>query len=424
MRKLLFVLVAVATCSLMGETALAGPEAYWVDEDRVGPSASVVEVDENGVATVAWEALGPGGSLAVRIARVTRDGGVGKIRSVANRGYENWGFDFDLSLDRRGRGFVTWAGENNEVFAAPISANGHVGPAAFVTKGFVPDVETDRRGAGTIFIARRGRLLAARLRRSGEPSELVTITPGYLEEFDVAVDPGGDATVVTVSPGRSWLHEEVRVIRVPAGREIRPKQVLSRPAEHQLDGGAPAVATAPNGRAVVAWVGGHRRRTTILSATISARGRAGGVQTLDNGVPRDASFPAVNSLGSGWIVSWSRRSNRHFGNQIVFKRLTRRGRPGWATPLSGKEGARGGATLAGARDATVIWRTAGRGTDGELSCISSRRITPDGRPLRTLRIPDTCTASRGPDAEFDSGANVLATSWTGLRAGVAFLGGG
>jgi hypothetical protein len=375
---------------------------------------SDIAVDRDGSATIIWPAFLPD-TAEVRLVHRRPNGDLSPVETIASSEYLA---EPDLALNRAGRGFVAWYDNGSgEVSVAPIDSAGAIGEPQVVGKGNSVDVEVDRSGDGTVLWRSTKGLSAARLAEDGSANRVRTISRMRPYEVAFEIDRRGAATVAAVG------EKKIRVLRVEAGASMRVEEVLARPGASLTVGEKPAVAVDNKGRAVVAWLATRRGTSTVMSALIESSGRSRNVGDVTNGAERNASFPTVRSAGRGWIVAWSSRTAKRRSNQIVFSRLSSRGEPQRAQPISGAEDAKQ-AVLTGGRSTTVTWRSTSIGRGDAESCLAMREIEASGQLGKLKRIRATCPASHGP-VVGTAGDGGIVGSWTSAhRVGVLATGRG
>jgi len=260
-------------------------------------------------------------------------------------------------------------------------------------------------GAGVIALRYGDRLLTAIAREpgfefEGPPATVASASHGRVGEPAVAVSDSGAALVAARAVGGHSGNGRVLYSFKPSGAPFQRTVVLSA-----SDAPRPAVAQAPDGWPVIAWVNGSR----AYAARLNDFGQRSSAQRI--GAARRGSPIAVAvGLGGDGVIAWI--------DDEGYLRLVRRSAPGtfsWSLPIHRAPGARMtdiGAAVDPRGRAFVTWRE----TKG-----STRRVfvaqAPIGGSFRVTRLA-TGAELGGPlvAARPDGGAAVAWPAPSGWQA--------
>lgn len=269
-------------------------------------------------------------------------------------------------------------------------------------------------GAGVIALRYEDRLLTAIAREpglefEGPPATVASASHGQLGEPAVAISDSG-ATIVAVRAvgGRSGNGRVVYSFR-PAGAPFQRTVVLS-----PSDAPKPAVAQAPDGWPVIAWVNGSRAYAARLN-DVGQRSSAQRIGAARRGSPIAA---AVGRGGDG-VVAWI--------DDDGYLRLVRRSAPGtfsWSLPIRRAPGWRMtdlGAAVDPRGRAFVTWRETKGSTrrvyvaqapvGGSFSVTRLATGSELGRPLVAAR-PDGGAAVAWPAPAGWQAKTTTAAKWS------------
>lgn len=260
-------------------------------------------------------------------------------------------------------------------------------------------------GAGVIALRYDDELLTAIAREPGEefagpPATVANGSYGRLGEPAVAISDAGAAIVAVRAVGGRSGNGRVLYSFRPAGAPFQRTVVLS-----PSDAPKPAVAQAPDGWPVIAWVNGSR----AYAARLNDVGQRSSAQRIGAARRRSPITAAVGRGGDG-VIAWV--------DDEGYLRLVRRSAPGtfsWSLPIHRAPGARMtdlGAAVDPLGRAFVSWRE----TQG-----STRRVyvaqAPIGGSFRLTRLATGAELGRPViTARPDGGAAVAWPAPAGWQA--------
>ena len=359
--------------ALAATTAVAAEaSAEWTPPVGVSAPTGVAErpqvaVDPAGTATVVWTRY-EGSDVAVHARRIAAGGALGPILDVS-QGEE--ALNAEVAVDAAGNAWVAWTGHEGDdavARARRISAAGVLGDVLTLSApdeiGFSPVVGVDGDGDAAVVWTRYEnpdfRIQARRISAAGVLGPIDDVTPDATSnhDYDLAVDPSGDAVVVW--PWRAGSDTVIQWRRLGG-----PIQDLSAAGSSSF---APRVAIDGAGVATAVW---YRDDGTVQARRSAAGGTLLPIVDLST---TEAVEPevAIDARGDATVV-WERWDG--VTDRIELRRYAADGTLEPVRDLwTGGDDVNPRVAVDGSGNATAIWLH----TDGSDTVVRSRTAAPGG----------------------------------------------
>jgi hypothetical protein len=367
------VLVAAASAATASAALTFGP--HQTIANAGGVAASAIAYDDDGRATVVWSDAGTEefGDPGINWARLDADGTIADSGQLSETPYSP---DVEVVVDSDGEATVLWE-EAGQTYRARILADDTVAPGAAAIAGSSggAEVVVDSQDRVTVAWSGESGAYATRYADDGSVSyPPVQLAPPSQSSFSpsIAVDPNDRVSVAWEA--RDGSSATAMYVRIAADGTPGGALPLG-------DGVAfatlPDVAVAPGGLATVVWRSpGEPGENDLVARRVATDGSADTERVLVPDVSAVENFgdegPAAASDSLGRVTAIV-IADAEAGEQLVAVRLTADGTAGPKRVLAAGNITAARLVVDPAGRATVAFNSAGQGTQ-------ARRIGADGLP--------------------------------------------